>query len=396
MASKKIEKIKTVWVIEKIGDEPGYHYMSKGDITLYLDEQYMWHYCKVIADGSSSYNIYETELTYVNDLRKVYQNGKFGCLEVPIINRWLHWKYDVITNRLLNGTIEKYCKSWSHNYSTTRLEVMVKEFTTNKHAGYYANKMRQLSHDEILEYSRKYENNRNENDKETEVYNCLYDNVRLATHFMYIIRGLNNQDECWNKELPRNSLQPEICAENHPTAETIMQHWHQDVQDMQDCLEFATLLTGNTIKPKWENANLAMMLCYTNGWHENRNAGKFFDVEHNEVKGNMLDNLYNSTSPFRDKLINSFKMFVQEKKPLNGMLANVFRRMLNGSQEFVAIQTHRRLTSMWKSKNLLYVLPVGGGVYTFVYHNPALVNASYILDEENKSEKLQELLLNTK
>lgn len=65
MASKKIEKIKTVWVIEKIGDEPGYQYMSKGDITSYLDEQHMWRYCKIIADGMGEEE-YETGRDIIN------------------------------------------------------------------------------------------------------------------------------------------------------------------------------------------------------------------------------------------------------------------------------------------------------------------------------------------
>lgn len=399
MAKKQIEKIRKVWLIEAIEDEKSCYgnLTKKGDMAIYTDDKSMYRFChlNLKENHETKHNIYEVELMYVHDLRKVYQDGKFGCLEAPIINRWLHWRYEVINHREIDGQRVKYTKDWANNYVSTKLEEMVREFTTNKHAGYYATKMRKLTEEEMAKYNDLFNSEQVVDEESTDVYNKLYEHVKLATTFMYAIRGHNTQESYWN--LPEDLFKPRMNSTIMPTEETIKSYWESDIKDFQDCLDMATLLTGVTIKPKWENANLAMLLCYTNGWRESRNAGKFFSVEHKEVEGNMLDNLYNSTNPLHQKLVKALKWLVSEKKPLKDLLYYAFRQMFSdGSKEFVAISTHKRLTSMWKSKNLLFALSEGGGIYTFVYHNPDLANASYILDEENKNDKLQELLLNDK
>lgn len=400
MAKKQIEKIRKVWLIEAIEDDKScYANLSKkGDMALYTDEQTMLRYCHLNLKHNNEphYNIYECELMYVHDLRKIYKDGKFGCLEVPIINRWLNWRYEVINHRDIDdGKRVKYTKDWANNYVVAKLEDMVHEFTTNKHAGYYATQMRKITEEEMAKYNDLFNRQQTLDEEANDVYNTLYEHVKLATTFMHAIRGHNTQENYWN--LPTDLFKPKMNSEIMPTEETIKSYWESDMKDFQDCLDMVTLLTGNIVKPKWENANLAMLFCYTNGWRESRNVGKFFSIEHKEVKGNMLDNLYNSTNPLHQRLVKALKWFVSEKKPLKDLLHYAFYHMfLDGSKEFVAISTHKRLTSMWKSKNLLFVLTEGNGVYTFVYHNPDLANASYILDEENKNDKLQELLLNNK
>lgn len=399
MAKKQIEKIRKVWLIEAIEDEKSCYgnLTKKGDMAIYTDDKSMYRFChlNLKENHEPKHYIYEVELMYVHDLRKIYQDGKFGCLETPVINRWLHWRYEVINHREIDGQRVKYTKDWANNYVSVKLDEMVREFTTNKHAGYYATKMRKLTEEEIAKYNDLFNSEQVVDEESTDVYNKLYEHVKLATTFMYAIRGHNTQESYWN--LPEDLFKPRMNSTIMPTEETIKSYWESDIKDFQDCLDMATLLTGVTIKPKWENANLAMLLCYTNGWRESRNAGKFFSVEHKEVEGNMLDNLYNSTNPLHQKLVKALKWLVSEKKPLKDVLYYAFRQMFtDGSKEFVAISTHKRLTSMWKSKNLLFVLSEGSGIYTFVYHNPDLVNASYILDDENKNDKLQELLLNDK
>ena len=93
MAKKQIEKIRKVWLIEAIEDEKSCYgnLTKKGDMAIYTDDKSMYRFChlNLKENHETKHNIYEVELMYVHDLRKVYQDGKFGCLEAPIINRWL-------------------------------------------------------------------------------------------------------------------------------------------------------------------------------------------------------------------------------------------------------------------------------------------------------------------